>query len=105
MDEKPYQLLDRPANRSRPTPAGTKEDSEYLRRGTCSIFIWVEPLRGWRHVDAQHHRTKIDWARQVQRLFTLDYPHAEKVVLVMDNLNTHSIGSLYQPFDPVRPSP
>ena len=72
----------------------------YLRCGTCSIFVWVEPLRGWRHVDAQQHRTKIDWAHQVERLLTLDYPDAETVVLVMDNLNTHTIGSLYEAFQP-----
>ena len=78
----------------------TREDSEYVRCGTCSIFVWVEPLRGWRHVDAQQRRTKIDWAHQVERLLTLDYPDAETVVLVMDNLNTHTTGSLYEAFEP-----
>jgi hypothetical protein len=101
MDEKPYQLLDHARD---PIPAGPgqdlKEDSEYVRHGTCSIFCWVEPLAGWRRVDAQPHRTKIDWARQVQRILTLDYPDAETVVLVMDNLNTHGIGSLYEAFEP-----
>ncbi len=77
-----------------------KEDNEYVRHGTCSIFVWVEPLRGWRHVDAQPQRTKIDWAHQVERLLTVDYPDAETVVLVMDNLNTHGIGSLYEAFEP-----
>jgi hypothetical protein len=100
MDEKPYQLLGHARD---PIPAepgqDLKEDSEYVRHGTCSIFCWVEPLRGWRRVDAQSHRTKIDWAHQVQRLLTVDYPDAEKVVLVMDNLNTHTIGSLYEAFD------
>ena len=90
-----------PATRSRPPRAATaREDSEYVRRGTCSIFVWVEPLRGWRHVDAQPRRTKIDWAHQVERLLTVDYPDAETVVLVMDNLNTHGIGSLYEAFAP-----
>ena len=101
MDEKPYQLLGQVRD---PVPAepgrDRKEDSEYVRHGTCSIFVWVEPLRGWRRVDAQPHRTKIDWARQVQHLLTHDYPDAETVVLVMDNLNTHGIGSLYEAFDP-----
>ena len=82
-----------------------KEDSEYVRHGTCSIFVWVEPLRGWRRVDAQPRRTKIDWAHQVDRLLTVDYPDADTVVLVMDNLNTHGIGSLYEAFDPPRRSP
>jgi hypothetical protein len=101
MDEKPYQLL---ADARQPLPAAPgrdrQEDSEYVRHGTCSIFIWTEPLAGWRHVDAQPRRTKIDWARQVQRLLTVDYPDADTVVLVMDNLNTHGIGSLYEAFEP-----
>ena len=101
MDEKPYQLLGQVRD---PIPAAPgrdqKEDSEYVRNGTCSVFVWVEPLRGWRRVDAKPRRTKIDWAHQVQHLLTHDYPHAPTVVLVMDNLNTHTIGSLYEAFDP-----
>ena len=89
--------------RSPPPPGRDRnEDSEYVRHGTCSIFVWVEPLRGWRHVDAQPRRTKIDWAHQVERLLTVDYPDAETVVLVMDNLNTHGIGSLYEAFEPAK---
>ena len=84
MDEKPYQLLGQLRD---PVPAepgrDRKEDSEYVRHGTCSIFVWVEPLRGWRRVDAQPQRTRIDWARQVRHLLTHDYPDAETVVLVM----------------------
>jgi hypothetical protein len=53
-------------------------------------------------VDAQPRRTRIDWAGQVERLLTVDYPHAKKVALVMDNLNTHTIGSLYEAFDPAK---
>ena len=101
MDEKPYQLLGHVRD---PIPARPGRDrlmdSEYVRAGTCSIFCWVEPLRGWRRVDAQPRRTKFDWARQVKRMLTCDYPEAETVVLVMDNLNTHGIGSLYEAFDP-----
>lgn len=101
MDEKPYQLLGHVRD---PIPARPGRDrlmdSEYVRAGTCSIFCWVEPLRGWRRVDAQPRRTKVDWARQVKRMLTCDYPEAETVVLVMDNLNTHGIGSLYEAFDP-----
>jgi len=101
MDEKPYQLLGHVLD---PIPARPGRDrlmdSEYVRAGTCSIFCWVEPLRGWRRVDAQPRRTKVDWARQVKRMLTCDYPGAETVVLVMDNLNTHGIGSLYEAFDP-----
>ena len=101
MDEKPYQLL---AHARDPIPAqpgkDLKEDSEYIRHGTCSIFCWVEPLRGWRRVHASKRRTRVDWAHQVQHLLEVDYPDAEKVVLVMDNLNTHNIASLYEAFDP-----
>jgi hypothetical protein len=101
MDEKPFQLLGHVRDPIPATPGQDhKEDSEYLRCGTCSIFLWVEPLKGWRRVDAQPQRTKIDWAHQIERLLTLDYPDAETVVLVMDNLNTHGIGSLYQAFEP-----
>jgi hypothetical protein len=103
MDEKPYQLL---AHARDPIPAAPgrdrREDSEYVRHGTCSIFVWVEPLRGWRHVDAHPHRTRLDWAHQVDRLLTVDYPDAATVVLVMDNLNTHTLGSLYEAFEPVK---
>ncbi|MFF0657434.1 IS630 family transposase [Micromonospora tulbaghiae] len=101
MDEKPYQLL-ADAREAVPAVPGhdRKEDSEYVRHGTCSIFCWVQPLAGWRHVDAQPHRTRIDWARQVRRLLTVDFPDAETIVLVMDNLNTHNIASLYEAFEP-----
>lgn len=103
MDEKPYQLLDHARAPIPATPGhDLKVDSEYVRRGTCSIFVWVEPLVGRRRVTARQQRTRTDWAHEVDRLLTVDYPHAEKVVLVMDNLNTHSIGSLYQAFDPAK---
>jgi len=101
MDEKPYQLLD---HAREPIPAAPgrdlREDSEYVRHGTCSIFVWVEPLAGWRRVEALERRTRLDWAGQVKAMLTVDYPDVEAVVLVMDNLNTHSIASLYEAFDP-----
>jgi hypothetical protein len=101
MDEKPYQLL---AHARDPVPAvpgrDLREDSEYVRHGTCSIFVWVEPLAGWRRVEALSRRTRLDWAGQVKEMLTVDYPEAEKVVLVMDNLNTHNIASLYEAFEP-----
>jgi len=101
MDEKPFQFLGQVRD---PLPArpgrDACEDSEYVRCGTCSIFVFTEPLRGWRRVHALAQRTKIDWAEQVKHLLTVDYPDAETVVLVMDNLNTHSIASLYEAFTP-----
>ena len=101
MDEKPYQLLDHARD---PIPAKPRhdacEDSEYVRCGTCSIFVWVEPLAGWRRVHALPQRTRIDWAGQVKQLLTVDSPDADAVVLVMDNLNTHGIASLYEAFEP-----
>jgi len=103
MDEKPYQLL---AHARDPIPADPghdrKEDSEYVRHGTCSIFVWVEPLAGRRRVVARRQRTRVDWAFEVEHLLTIDYPDAERVLLVMDNLNTHSIGSLYEAFEPAK---
>ena len=101
MDEKPYQLLDdkRDPLPMRPGSVG-KVDSEYVREGTCSIFIFTEPLGGWRYAIALPQRTKVDWASQVKWVLDERYPAAEKVVLVMDNLNTHTISSLYEAFPP-----
>ena len=103
MDEKPYQLL---GHAREPIPAApssdAKVDSEYVRCGTCSIFVWVEPLAGRRRVVARRQRTRVDWAREVEQLLTIDYPDAERVLLVMDNLNTHTIGSLYEAFEPAK---
>lgn len=103
MDEKPYQLL---AQAREPIPAvpghDRREDSEYVRCGTCSIFVWIEPLAGRRRVVARRRRTRIDWAHEIDRLLTVDYPGAGTVVLVMDNLNTHTLGSLYEAFEPAK---
>ena len=95
MDEKPYQLLGH-ARDPIPAAAGRdrKQDSEYVRQGTCSIFVWIQPLAGRRRVDARPRRTRIDWAAEIDHLLTVDYPDAGTVVLVMDNLNTHMLGSL-----------
>jgi hypothetical protein len=102
MDEKPYRLLAdaREGIALSEDNSTYKEDSEYIRNGTCSIFIWTEPLRAWRRARALPRRTRIDWAAQVKELLTIDYPDVDKVVLVMDNLNTHNIASLYLAFPP-----
>jgi len=101
MDEKPYQLLDE-VREPIPIKPGSVEkvDSEYSREGTCSIFIFTEPLGGWREAEALPRRTKIDWANKIKWLLDDQYPDAEKVVLVMDNLNTHTTSSLYEAFPP-----
>jgi hypothetical protein len=103
MDEKPYQLL---GDSRKPIPAGQcadgikRSDYEYVRNGTCSIFVWVEPLRQRRVVEVKEHRTRIDWANSVRELLCVHYPDADKVVLVCDNLNTHTTASLYLAFPP-----
>jgi hypothetical protein len=101
MDEKPYQLLGEVRAPIPMKPGRAKrEDSEYVRNGTCSIFIFTEPLAGRRHQDARERRTKVDWAAQIDKLLTIHYPDAEKIILVSDNLNTHTISSLYEAFTP-----
>jgi len=75
-------------------------DSEYERLGTCNIFMFVEPLCGQRHVRVTQQRTRVDWAFALRDLLDEKYQNAERVVLVMDNLNTHSPASFYEAFAP-----
>lgn len=75
-------------------------DDEYVRNGVAEIFMEVEPLGGKRHVAITEHRTRKDWAAQIKQMLDERYPDATKVRLVMDNLNTHSIASLYEAFEP-----
>ncbi len=99
MDEKPYQLLDEAREPLPMRPGDTqKTDSEYVRNGTCSIFVFVEPLGGIRHVSVREHRTAVDWAEEIKYLVDTSYPDKQKIILVMDNLNTHAIASLYKAF-------
>jgi hypothetical protein len=77
-----------------------REDYEYSREGSCNLFLKVEPLRGWRRVQVTDRRTKLDFAEQLRILVDEDFPDAEVVVLVTDNLNTHSPACLYERFDP-----
>lgn len=79
-----------------------REDYEYLRNGTANVFLWFEPLAGKREVKVTERRTRQDWAEVVRELVDVHYPEAEKVVLVMDNLNTHTLGSLYETFPPAK---
>lgn len=101
LDEASKQLL---AECREPLPLqpGQAErlDSEYVRHGTANLFITSEPLRGWRHVTVTDQRRRVDFAPVIQALVDVHFPEAERIVLVMDNLNTHSPASLYEAFEP-----
>jgi hypothetical protein len=101
LDEMPEQLL---ADVRPPLPMqpGRPErvDYEYERRGTVNLFMACEPLIGRRWVAVTDRRTAVDWAHQVKELVDRRYPDADRIVLVLDNLNTHTPGSLYEAFPP-----
>jgi hypothetical protein len=101
MDEASKQLI---AETRQPRPAApgrpARVDYEYERKGVANLFLFSEPLRGWRAVSVTERRTMIDWAHAIRELVEVHYPDAERIVLVMDNLNTHSPGSLYEAFPP-----
>ncbi|RME36217.1 MAG: IS630 family transposase [Planctomycetota bacterium] len=101
MDETPKQLIGevrppQPGRRGR----ASRYDVEYVRNGTANVFLAFEPLAGRRHVRVTDTRTRRDWARFMQELLDGPYAQAERVVLVMDQLNTHSIASFYEAFEP-----
>ncbi len=101
MDEQPVQLL----KKTRPSIPATKAhaercDYEYERNGTASIFMFSEPLSGFRQATARLQRTKVDWASEVAHLLDTRYADVDKVTLVMDNLNTHTKGAFYKTFPP-----
>ena len=101
MDEKPYQLLGEARESWAMRPGNNKKvDSEYVRNGTCSIFAFVEPLGGCHHVSVREHRTAVDWAEEIKYLVDVMYPDVDKIILVMDNLNTHKPSSLYKKYPP-----
>ena len=101
LDELSKQLV---AETRIPLPAAPGQpervDYEYERRGTANLFLTCEPLVRQRHVAVTEQRTAVDFAREVRNLLEVRYPHAEKVVLVMDNLNTHKPAALYEAFEP-----
>ena len=103
MDEQPVQLLKETRT---PIPAtaehGQRVDYEYERAGTANIFMFTEPLAGWREVAVREKKTKIDWATEMARLLEGRYAHCDKVILVCDNLNTHTKGAFYEAFEPDR---
>lgn len=103
MDEQPVQLTKEvraPIEATQNHPR--RVDYEYERAGTASLFLFVEPLAGWRKVKARPRRTKVDWATEVAELLDGRYADCEKVILVCDNLNTHTKGAFYETFEPKR---
>ena len=99
MDEQPVQLL----KETRVPIAATRQharrvDYEYERAGTVSMFMFTEPLSGWRTVHVREQRTKVDWAVEMEALLRTRYVDAKKVILVCDNLNTHTMGAFYEAF-------
>ena len=102
MDEQPKQLI---SERSEPIPAApgrpARIDYEYVREGVANVWMFVEPLGGWRDVPVTATKTAVDWAHQVRRLVGQPrFAEVERITLVCDNLNTHSLASLYQAFPP-----
>jgi len=101
LDEASKELHETPHGSLPPQPhQAAKEDYQYARQGVCNLFLKVEPLRGWRSVTVTQRRTAWDFAEQLRGLVEEDYPDAEKVVLVTDNLNTHTLACLYERFAP-----
>lgn len=101
MDEQPVQLVKEvrkviPATKNRPR----RVDYEYERAGTASIFMFAEPLAGWRQATAREHRTKSDWAKEVAAHLDGRFADCERIRLVSDNLNTHTKGAFYEVFPP-----
>jgi hypothetical protein len=101
MDEQPTQLVGEtrtilPAEPGRPE----RVDYEYERNGTAVNFLFTEPLAGWRKVSVRETKKKTDWAVEIRELLEVDYPEVTKVVLICDNLNTHTPAALYEAFPP-----
>jgi hypothetical protein len=100
-DEQPMQLIKEIRNKIAATPGHPERiDYEYERNGTAAIFMFTEPLGSWRRVSVRKRRTSVDWAHEIKQMLDVDFPEAEKVILICDNLNTHKIASLYEAFEP-----
>jgi len=101
FDELPYQLV---AETRLPLPMQPgkpiRYDYEYRRNGTCNLFMFFQPLAGWRHVEVTEQRTKRDFAQQMKELVDVHFPEVEVIRVVLDNLNTHSPAALYEVFEP-----
>ena len=99
LDETSRQLLGEVRPPRPPAPGRpARHDPEYVRGGVANLFVVTEPLRGWRDVRVSQQRTRLDFAHCVKNLVDLHYPDAERIVLVLDQLNTHSPASLYGAF-------
>lgn len=101
FDELPYQMV---SETQLPVPMQTgkplRYDFEYRREGTCNLFLLLQPLAGWRHIQVTARRTKQDFAWCMQDLVEIHFPQAEKIRVVLDNLNTHSPAAFYEAFPP-----
>jgi DDE superfamily endonuclease len=99
FDETPYQLI---LEAKQVLPVQPKQplrfDYEYKRNGTVNLFVFFQPLAGWRHIRVTHRRTKIDFAQCMQHLVDFHFPEAHKIRVVLDQLNTHTPASLYEAF-------
>ena len=103
MDEQPVQLVEevrQPIAATEPHPK--RVDYEYKRAGSTNIFMFAEPLANWRQVSVRDRKTKVDWAIEMAELLEGRYADCEKVIVVCDNLSTHTIGTFYEVFEPTR---
>lgn len=101
MDETSKQQIIEVRNPIEHSPGSvTRYDAEYKRNGVSNLFMFFAPVQGWRHVEVTDRRTKLDWAKAVRQLVDELLPKAKKIILVMDNLNTHNPSSLYEAFSP-----
>jgi hypothetical protein len=101
LDEAQKQLVAEVRLPTRARPGQPERfDAQYLRAGVCQLFLMVEPLRGWRHVEVRQRKGAQDWADVIRLLLTRHYPRARRVRLIVDNLNTHAGSALYQTFAP-----
>jgi len=103
MDEQPVQLVKEIRQPLETEPGHPRRyDHEYERAGTASVFLFTEALAGWREVSVRPQRTAVDWAQELAALLEGRYAQAEKVIVICDQLNTHTIGSLYKAFPPAK---
>ena len=101
FDEVPVQLIGESRAPLAMRPGSpTRIDYEYIRNGTCNVFVVVEPLRGWRHLAVTEHRGNADFAAQMRWLIDEAYPNAQRIRVVLDNLSTHKPSALYEVFPP-----